>query len=126
MKEQTLDWIRKASEDMRAANLLITSYLYDACCYHSQQAAEKYLKAILCELNQEIPKTHDLEKIANLIKNFQINFIDEIMDDCMKLSGIDTLVRYPGYNATEDDALSAVASCNQIKSFTLNYFGLLS
>ena len=35
----------------------------DAVCFHCQQCAEKYLKALLQELGQPIAKTHDLQRL---------------------------------------------------------------
>jgi len=35
--------------------------MHDQVCFHCQQAAEKYLKALMEEQGQPIPKTHDLE-----------------------------------------------------------------
>lgn len=37
------------------------------CRFHCQQSAEKYLKALLEELGAAIPKTHDLEDLADLL-----------------------------------------------------------
>jgi HEPN domain-containing protein len=37
---------------------------YDTACFHAQQAAEKYLKAVLALRGYAIPKTHDLEELA--------------------------------------------------------------
>lgn len=36
--------------------------------FHGQQAAEKLLKALLCELNLKYPRTHDLEKLIVLLE----------------------------------------------------------
>jgi HEPN domain-containing protein len=36
-------------------------------CFHSQQAAEKYLKAFLVHNQADFPKTHDIQKILNLV-----------------------------------------------------------
>ena len=34
---------------------------YDTACFHTQLAAEKYLKAVLAFATQPMPRTHDLE-----------------------------------------------------------------
>jgi len=36
---------------------------YDTACFHAQQAAEKYLKAVLALAGSPIPRTHVLEVI---------------------------------------------------------------
>jgi HEPN domain-containing protein len=33
---------------------------FDTVCFHAQQCAEKYLKALLLQAGSEPPKTHDL------------------------------------------------------------------
>lgn len=35
--------------------------------FHLQQAAEKWLKALLASLNEEYPKTHDLIRLLDLV-----------------------------------------------------------
>src|SRR4030042_5532982 len=40
-----------------------------AACFLSQQTAEKYLKALLVFFDLELIKSHDLTKLASLLKN---------------------------------------------------------
>ena len=50
MKNDTGQWVNKAEDDFRVAEreLRVTDLpSYDAICFHSQQCAEKYLKACL-------------------------------------------------------------------------------
>jgi tetratricopeptide (TPR) repeat protein len=44
-----------------------TPPLRDLACFPCQQAAEKYLKALLQELGAVVPKTHDLEELLDLV-----------------------------------------------------------
>ncbi len=69
MKRQTMPWVRKAEEDVAAARELSARHppLRDIVCFHCQQAAEKYLKALLQELSLAFPKTHDLEMLVDLL-----------------------------------------------------------
>jgi HEPN domain-containing protein len=39
-------------------------------CFHCQQAAEKYLKALLQEKGAAVLKTHDLEDILDLLRPY--------------------------------------------------------
>jgi HEPN domain-containing protein len=62
MKPLTEEWVRKADGDFLAAQQLFRSRnapLFDAACFHCQQCAEKYLKAILQENDKPIPKIHN-------------------------------------------------------------------
>ena len=69
MKRQTRPWVRKAEEDVHAAHELagVRPPLRDIVAFHCQQAAEKYLKALLQELSVPFPKTHDLEQLVDLL-----------------------------------------------------------
>ena len=61
-------WIAYAEEDYKAAKTLLglKKPLLGAACFHAQQCAEKYLKALLILRNFEFPKTHDLPTLNTL------------------------------------------------------------
>jgi HEPN domain-containing protein len=60
-------WMQKADSDrLNADRTTQTSGPYDTACFHTQQAVEKYLKAVLANAGSPIPRTHDLEDIYNL------------------------------------------------------------
>ena len=57
-------WLAKAQSDQLAARrLLEAGGPFDAVCFHSQQACEKALKAVLAACGLEIPRTHNLEEL---------------------------------------------------------------
>ena len=62
-------WLAKADNDLETAKFLFASGrpFFSAICFHSQQAAEKYFKALLTWHQIEFPKTHDLELLLGLI-----------------------------------------------------------
>ena len=61
-------WFKKAEGDL----IIISSVIslndapYDLCCFHAQQASEKYLKAYLISVNKDFPKIHDLFKLLHI------------------------------------------------------------
>ncbi|HEY2726586.1 MAG TPA: HEPN domain-containing protein, partial [Parafilimonas sp.] len=61
-------WFKKAENDLLVIknNLSADEIPFDACCFHAQQAAEKYLKAYLVSKQIHFPKTHDLQSLLNL------------------------------------------------------------
>ncbi|NPV55039.1 MAG: HEPN domain-containing protein [Firmicutes bacterium] len=66
----TKGWILKAESDLADARRTVASEgPFDTACFHSQQAAEKYLKAFLAYHGQPIPHTHDLEELARICSN---------------------------------------------------------
>ena len=69
-RELVSQWLRKADQDIAAAEALLREdpcILYPSC-FHSQQAAEKYLKAFLTSHQVEFPKTHSIRELLNLTK----------------------------------------------------------
>jgi HEPN domain-containing protein len=68
--ESVVRWIDKAEHDLLAAEhtmQLAESGLTDIICFHCQQCAEKYLKALLVSLGVHFPKTHDLRLLLDLV-----------------------------------------------------------
>jgi HEPN domain-containing protein len=90
-------WIRKAELDYRAAESLLrdTDPIHEVIAFHCQQAAEKYLKALLVSVPIEFPRTHDLDQLLELLA--------PVMPEvAVTLGGIGALspfgvgIRYPG------------------------------
>jgi len=56
------EWVRYARDDLEVAQLLMAlkPRKIEIICYHCQQAAEKYLKALLAKVDAPIPRTHAL------------------------------------------------------------------
>ena len=69
MKGATREWIKKAEADFRGARQLARTKppVHDLVCFHCQQSAEKYLKALLEELGLTIAKTHYLDPLLNVL-----------------------------------------------------------
>lgn len=66
MWRETLEWVGIAEGDFQTATreaMVTGAPNLHAVCYHSQQSAEKYLKAFLTEQSIYFPKTHDLETL---------------------------------------------------------------
>lgn len=89
-------WILKAENDLLNVtnNLQAEQTPWDTVCYHCQQAVEKYIKAVLVAHGQEIPRTHDLEQVYNLIQAW-IPHIEEERDELRWLTTYAILSRYP-------------------------------
>jgi HEPN domain-containing protein len=62
------EWLRKADLDFRTVDRLCSEDPFrDIVAFHAQQAAEKYLKALLTRHQVEFPKTHDLRRLLDLL-----------------------------------------------------------
>ena len=68
-REWVHSWLLKAHSDMRSARALmaLTEPATDTAIYHCQQAAEKALKGYLAYRDQPLERTHDLERLLELV-----------------------------------------------------------
>src|SRR5206468_10361494 len=101
MKPATREWMAKAEDDYAAAGELHASKkrLPDQVCFHCQQSAEKHLKALLEELHQPIPKTHDLELLLNRLLAVHPT-LRPLRRGLLFLADFAVDARYPGNIAT--------------------------
>ena len=118
-------WVDRAEEDYAVAvsalrrkrPLTVTS------CFHAQQCAEKYMKAILLARNQPFPKTHDLHLLSTLCS--QANVLVEV--DIVRLDALSFYAvhaRYPGAEPTEDQAREGLATARAVRRFARARLGL--
>jgi HEPN domain-containing protein len=63
-----LAWVTRAEEDFALARAALRRKqpLASGACFHAQQCAEKYMKALLISKGADFPKTHDLLLLNNL------------------------------------------------------------
>ena len=95
--EFTREWLRKAGIDFKTAQHLCQSGFdfAEGSAFHSQQAAEKYLKAFLVWHQIEFQKTHDIEALLRLAGKVD-DKIPEILADTVILTPYGVDYRYPG------------------------------
>ena len=63
-------WVAKAENDLANAKNTLKmkkNCPFDTICFHAQQCAEKYLKALLVYESIEFPKTHDVRALLHLV-----------------------------------------------------------
>ncbi len=61
-------WLQFAAEDLKMAELAIREGIYNQVCFHSQQSAEKAVKALLLLQGQVVPRTHLLGDLLRLLE----------------------------------------------------------
>ena len=95
MKQLTREWLNAAEDDLTAIeNLLDNPVLTNIVAFHSQQAIEKSIKAIIEEFGIAFIKTHSLQTLLIKIEEvIQISFNELIISELDRLY-IDA--RYPG------------------------------
>jgi HEPN domain-containing protein len=90
-------WLHKADQDLKASEALLMTdppFLYPAC-FHAQQAAEKYLKALLTFREIEFPKTHIVEELLSLLQPAVPDAASGLAD-AAALTPYGVEIRYPG------------------------------
>jgi HEPN domain-containing protein len=111
------EWIRKAEVDLMAARRIQTEYpLREIVAFHCQQAAEKYLKALLTRFRIDFPKTHDIEKLLHLAAPVNPSVIETIFP-AKWLGPFAVEIRYPGDtpDVLPGDETKAVALATQVR-----------
>jgi HEPN domain-containing protein len=126
MNPLTLEWVEKAEGDFNSTQREIRARIspnYDAACFHAQQTAEKYLKAVLQEHGLNFPRTHHLLDLLALCQKIDINF-QAIYDDLLPLEEYAVKFRYPGEAADKTEARAALSAATSIRRFVRNKLGL--
>jgi HEPN domain-containing protein len=111
-------WLEKAENDLRNAEHTLTlkdDCPFDTVCFHSQQCAEKYLKALLAFFSVDFPNTHDLI----FLKKSAMEVVSISMDsvELQTLNRYSVESRYPGEwePITRTEAEKAVNTARQVR-----------
>jgi HEPN domain-containing protein len=88
---------------------------HDGACFHSQQCAEKYLKARLCEGEVEFAKVHDLVALLNQAIAIEPSW-QRFREDLAYLSDFAVAFRYPGESADKATATNARQRCKRFRA----------
>jgi HEPN domain-containing protein len=96
IRELVSEWLRKADLDLLTVDRLCSEDPFrDVVAFHAQQAAEKYLKALLTRHQIEFPKTHELRRLLELLAGVEPQLAASLADiKWLEPFGVD--VRYPG------------------------------
>jgi len=125
MQEILAEWISKAEGDFASAQRELRARRapnYDAACFHSQQCAEKYLKAFLVAQKISPPRIHNLIELLKLCLKRDGTF--ELIRTALEaLNTYAVDIRYPGEFATKDEARDAVNAMKQVREFARGKFG---
>lgn len=92
MREEVKNWWKQARHDFEVAEYNLKGNMLDSAAFYAQQSVEKGLKALYLEKKNELWRTHDLVKLANLV-----NAPVKIVKFCNDLSPIYFEDRYPDF-----------------------------
>jgi HEPN domain-containing protein len=119
--------VRKAEEDYQVAVRTHRSAdgFHNTVCFHCQQAAEKFLKALMAENTLSIPKTHDLEDLRTLILP-HCSALRPLRRGLVFLSRFAVETRYPGDDASKRQAKAALRWADGVRSLVRAELGIRS
>jgi HEPN domain-containing protein len=108
--------IAEKFDEMRGATSLGENKppLNDLICFHCQQSAEKYLKALLQEWGLVPPRIHDLVKLLSLLLPHDAT-LRSLRRKLASLSNYAVDYRYPGDNASKKQALTALRHAESVR-----------
>ena len=112
-------WFAKVDEDLEAAERLLRDapHLAAVIEFHSQQAAEKALKALMTALDLPVPKTHDLDVLVTHLLPHAPELAD-VRDAASWLAPFAVDSRYPSFvlpdGSPEVTARQAVANARAV------------
>lgn len=112
------EWLQKADEDLDfAASIIEDSTFYAQICFHFQQAAEKYLKAVIVADELEFQKVHDLVTLLKICLKRRPE-LSSLMPACKVLNRYYIDTRYPVHwptNYSKETAFEAKAAAEEIR-----------
>ncbi len=86
----------------------------DAVCFHCQQAAEKYLKALLCEVGLVIPRIHNLPRLLLSVTPHYptLKSSRRILESLTRYA---TEYRYPDFSASARQMNAALRHAERVR-----------
>ncbi len=89
------DWLRYAHSDLQLARTSgASNVMLESLCYHTQQCAEKALKAALVAYRVPVPRTHSIGLLLDLLSVH--TSISKDVEQGAILTDYAVMCRYPG------------------------------
>lgn len=114
------EWLQKAESDFCfAEDALEDSQYFEQICFLFQQAAEKYLKALIIASELPFKKIHDLGVLLEILKE-KYPTAHELKEACDFLTSFYVEARYPGFPSktiTKETAERAKSAVKKIAEF---------
>jgi len=115
-------WAASAEEDFILARTALQRKqpLVSGTCFHAQQCAEKYMKALLLSKGADFPKTHDLLLLNNLCSAVGI-FLEVDPKQLNTLTDYAVRTRYPGEGPNVEDAKEAIELAKLVRNLAKRF-----
>jgi HEPN domain-containing protein len=118
-------WVARAEEDYVVATSALKRQrpLVVTSCFHAQQCAEKYLKAILVAKGRPFPRTHDLRLLNTLCGEAGVWIeVDVVRLDSLSFYAVQA--RYPGDEPTLEQSHDGLKTARAVRRFARKWMGL--
>jgi HEPN domain-containing protein len=121
MKRLTKEWVQKAESDFLAATKIAglklphheIASLHEVVCFHCQQSAEKYLKGLLQESGDPVPRTHNLvELLALVVPHYRLRGLRRGLSF---LTDFAVDIRYPPVRVRKRQAVAALRWAGKVR-----------
>jgi HEPN domain-containing protein len=112
MKNQTRDWISMADKDLlTVSEILENEELTNISVFHSQQAIEKYFKALILENEKPPAKIHNLLALYGMVKEIKDLNLD--MEVLTAINSVYIESRYPGELGMLPDGMPTIEQAKE-------------
>lgn len=120
------EWLARAQGDLALAHIsLPTGGYYEDLCFHTQQAAEKSIKAVYLFHGLAFRYIHDLNVLLNGLLSQGVPVPNEVQE-CISLSIYAWNARYPGLDEpiTKEELTEAVRKARIVVAWAEHMLGL--
>jgi HEPN domain-containing protein len=123
LRDLVQQWLRHAEEDLLVAQELMERdrLSYNPVGFHAQQAAEKFLKALLTRHRLAFPKTHSIRILLELALPVLPDLYDRLQH-AHTLTPYGVEIRYPrgGLSLSREEGAEAVQLASDVRSEVLS------
>lgn len=119
LRESARRWLRRARSNLARSRLSKPEEaVWNDFCFDAQQAAEKSIKAVLISLGCEVPRTHDVRRLLEMVEE-QGSEVTETLREAIDLNPYAVEARYPEHTeeVTEEEYLRAVELAARVVSW---------
>ncbi len=120
MRIATKEWLKSASYDLLTVKRIINDELLThIVAFHSQQAIEKSLKALMEECEIDIPKIHHLVKLNYIVRD---KFLIENTEILKRLDELYIDARYPSELGLLPEGKPSIEDAREFYEFAVQVF----
>ncbi len=121
MKLITEEWLKRARDDLDVAKeIIVREHLTNMVTFHSQQAVEKSLKAIVEEFEIGFVKIHNLERLIGIVN--QRMDLDVDLNFIKRLDEVYISMRYPSDLGLLPSGKPTIQDARELYEFAENLY----